>query len=443
MCKKTRDKLKCCVCQLYLSVPPVTRTQKGFCCGRCSRKSQEREALYETAVENLKFPCRYQNNGCMVAMQFGRNSLKTHETICDYRMFACFQEGCEVNLNKFTWLQHFKENHLNRLNVYAKEVAIKLEDNFTKRGYLVMNNQIFVVIMKYKPSFGFLAMVRLFLETSDKRDLTFKVSVRSESNSSAYFTQQGKIVFAEQKTQESDYVHITMEKLKIISPQAVVVTVKLPKRHTCTENFSFYFVCPEEHRCCPSCGNPDICPKCNKGVEVFRNSHFPNHAIAECCNKFYGCKYKAQLYEVLQHEKKCSIYPCPLQGKGCTKRFIKQEIFQHVHIDHNTPDLIHNTISVRLVDKQGVNSYFFSLGGTEIIILVFHWIVDCNLKVRFDALFKITETNLVGAFYILNGVQKYKIECWDYFISTKELTVIPAPTTDFTISLKREDFRNV
>lgn len=440
--KKTRDKLKCCICQLYLSVPPITRTQKGFCCGRCSRTSQEREILYETAVENLRFPCRYLNNGCMVTMMFGRNALKHHENLCDYRTFGCFQEGCEVNLNKFTWLNHFKEHHLNRLNVNTLEVTFKLEDNITKRSYIVVNNQIYAVTIKFRSSFGFLALVRFFLETGDKKDSTFKVSIRSQSNSSAYFTQQGKIALAGQTAADSDYVHIKMDKLKTIDKQeAFVAKVKLPEKHSCTEYVPFYFICPEEHRCCPSCGNADTCPKCNKSVEVLRNSNPPYYDTAECCNKFYGCKYRAKLHEVLVHEKTCTIYFCPLQCNGCNKRFIKQEMFQHVYIDHQTPNLLLDSIPVLLSDKQSVRSYFFSLNSMEFIVLVYYWIKESRLKVRFDVLYKTTKSHLVGAFNILSDTLNYKIECWDYYSSSKEPTVIPAPTTDFTISLKLEDFR--
>lgn len=86
------EKLVCCQCNCYLSIPPVylSMTEENIC-GRCvsyyEREKTElhlctRNEVYEITIALFAFPCRYAKDGCPVKLPI--NLMKAHEETCKY-----------------------------------------------------------------------------------------------------------------------------------------------------------------------------------------------------------------------------------------------------------------------------------------------------------------------------------------------------------------------
>lgn len=90
-------KLRCSLCDGYLSVSPVMVSTESQICGRCFRILPEqakrkyvRETGLEAVAEILTFPCRYRGQGCAFRVHF--DEAEDHERECPHRRFAQTEE---------------------------------------------------------------------------------------------------------------------------------------------------------------------------------------------------------------------------------------------------------------------------------------------------------------------------------------------------------------
>lgn len=82
------DKLKCKLCGLLLTVPPISATNTGFFCGRCPKQIGSLSVnIYETIAEEMLFPCRYRPQGCFDV--FSIKTMKQHEDTCKKKTLNC------------------------------------------------------------------------------------------------------------------------------------------------------------------------------------------------------------------------------------------------------------------------------------------------------------------------------------------------------------------
>lgn len=81
---ETAKELKCCSCECYLSVGPITindSESNGYICGRCPAGSNNLvNKTFETLAMTYTFPCRYDSNGCTVKLPFGTPMIE-HEIV--------------------------------------------------------------------------------------------------------------------------------------------------------------------------------------------------------------------------------------------------------------------------------------------------------------------------------------------------------------------------
>lgn len=91
-------KLKCKLCGLLLTVPPISATNNGFFCGRCPKQMGSfPDNIYETLAEELLFPCRYESQGCCDV--FSLKTMKKHEDTCSNRTLNCSMKKTEPTQN--------------------------------------------------------------------------------------------------------------------------------------------------------------------------------------------------------------------------------------------------------------------------------------------------------------------------------------------------------
>lgn len=83
------ENLFCSSCGYPLSVGPITKTAKGYQCGRCPKEdTSEHLTIYESIARAYLFPCKYKMYGCHEILHFGMETTE-HEDSCDKRAWHC------------------------------------------------------------------------------------------------------------------------------------------------------------------------------------------------------------------------------------------------------------------------------------------------------------------------------------------------------------------
>ena len=112
---------KCCHCENYLTVGPLSLTPDGKdLCGRCVNHWAEMN-VEETLVRNWKLeniikeiglPCTYYDVGCKRALKWGE--VREHEGFCVHRSYNCPAtpyDSCQTVLPAKDLYNHFEEKH--------------------------------------------------------------------------------------------------------------------------------------------------------------------------------------------------------------------------------------------------------------------------------------------------------------------------------------------
>lgn len=76
------DKLKCDLCNGYLSVGPISSNEEKFACGRCN-PGWPHNTIYEQLAQFMLFPCSYCDE------QLAWSSMEKHESRCRQNVILC------------------------------------------------------------------------------------------------------------------------------------------------------------------------------------------------------------------------------------------------------------------------------------------------------------------------------------------------------------------
>lgn len=109
------QQLACSSCGLPISFGPVTRSSKGYQCGRCPNENAEQNLIYEALAVASKylFPCKYKISGCDVLLPFGK-PMEDHEATCPKILYKCPiapRQECDWKGTFSTIEGHFKAIH--------------------------------------------------------------------------------------------------------------------------------------------------------------------------------------------------------------------------------------------------------------------------------------------------------------------------------------------
>ena len=163
--KEVVKKLRCFVCNKYLSCGPMKQENGNLICGRCNSSDLNTglQMAFQKIMENFKFPCQYDEQGCEEHLLF--NTSIEHETTCRYRTLHCPVNSCSSLLYFSEFYGHFTEFHKN-LVVTDGQFTLKLDDNSDCNLLMVQNNT--TIVIKYFYDFH---TKRLRLEVASEPDL--------------------------------------------------------------------------------------------------------------------------------------------------------------------------------------------------------------------------------------------------------------------------------
>ncbi|KAF5285363.1 hypothetical protein FQR65_LT13253 [Abscondita terminalis] len=140
-------KLKCNMCQAYLSCGPIKMQKNNYICGRCTvTKGCEvvMQPLFENAMANFTFPCKFDKEGCLQQIPF--NSSQLHESSCIFRTLPCPALECTRTVCASKIYEHFSTCH-SHLIIENNQIKLDLLTSLNKN--LLINQSNYVAIVKY------------------------------------------------------------------------------------------------------------------------------------------------------------------------------------------------------------------------------------------------------------------------------------------------------
>ncbi|KAF5296141.1 hypothetical protein FQR65_LT10311 [Abscondita terminalis] len=161
------DELECPVCNNYM-MPPIFVCPTGHSiCNSCKIKIQNcplcrsvlqstRNFTLEKLASTVKYPCKYQDLGCM--MTLNHEQVGNHHAICSYGKRRCpmkFFALCDVNNTFSDLIGHLNEKHTHYIVktnfMYSREIV----GNVTTSYWItIFENEIFVICCEHSKTTG-------------------------------------------------------------------------------------------------------------------------------------------------------------------------------------------------------------------------------------------------------------------------------------------------
>ncbi|KAG5900055.1 hypothetical protein JTB14_016029 [Gonioctena quinquepunctata] len=181
------EKLKCKLCDGYLSVSPISGSTGSYTCGRCDPSADTNE-LYEELARHLSFPCSYES--CKIKISW--NDVGNHEKICPHRTITCPVCYCEAKLETRMVFSHFNTSHeefkhsdnvkgdvLKLKSIYVPLERVHFVD-FKKSYYLVfirLNNHFVGNSLRYQLTMGVFSLCK-----NDNQHVQYQVVLELQSS---------------------------------------------------------------------------------------------------------------------------------------------------------------------------------------------------------------------------------------------------------------------
>lgn len=392
----TLQKLRCCLCNDYLSQFPVLVCKEiGSVCGRCPVLHDEnpiRNRAYETIAETLSFPCRYSTLGCLELLT--PKHLVEHEETCTYRQYFCpfMPSGCcPWQGPSSELLAHFQEKH----NIFILEENL-FEMDFTAKyseNYLLCELQnLFVVHKKCDVNENLFWCAISYIgarKIAERYNFQLILSVKGNEECSFSFPAVPIRCFTNPNIDKTNSVEINADVImkELNNPANVICTIailrkQVEKNENNQKNLSekrmisvesieedilsdlecpicFEFMVPPIYQCeighsvCGFCkSNVNECPSCKQSIRGTRNFHLEritNRIKYYCKYRDYGCLFITSAKDIKQHETECKYgpYKCPLHDYTlCNWKGKLSDVMQHVHHSHDDNVLELDTVTV-------------------------------------------------------------------------------------------------
>lgn len=352
-------KLKCSLCEFYLSIFPIYIKKDGNnpICGRCKVPNDDyiRDEAYEVIAQFLVFSCAEEKNGCLEHMS--PLSLKDHEHTCIWRKWDCPSKNftfCEWRGANKELIAHFVEMH-DKLVLKNQEFEINFLSS--EKGIMLMwsNDKLFLVKIEVDSKTGtFTCSCTQIIIKNNLENFNYFVQIKTTSfshNCSIRSTTPTK----------DDQTTITIHEIKDLLEDSLVVTVvihivttapidkrsenkvdwQLLKTLKCLVCLEYcckpIYQCKNGHSICNQC-KPKFqnCVLCKAAIQSSRNITLEEIAKwmrYPCKYHKTGCSISLKFHEIKHHEKSCDYgsIECPVAEKDkCVQKITKANIMRHV-----------------------------------------------------------------------------------------------------------------
>jgi E3 ubiquitin-protein ligase SIAH1 len=333
----------CAICEHLLMVPVMMIENVGNVCGKCfrSRNVEKGKSLpntkLDTILQELKFPCKFETEGCDVEVIYG--DLKDHEEKCIFRTVECVmpKSDCEWKGKLVDLLKHFKEEHAKHVitspygifsfeNTIAKSAnVVKLLSNKNKTYILKITEdedgkslQHFILDIKSNPEDE--ELVVKYVGKTDQHKLKVK---RLSFNSLHYQHTAKKIKLStlrEIAAASEENIMVTIKPAKCIFKNMNDEILKQLECPVCKELMRPPIrLCNTGHSLCSSCHQKlNECPICR---QPWSSSSQPFGINSQPCSSSRNFCLEGITPSVQ--------YPCAYSQFGCCATFLGKEIAHH------------------------------------------------------------------------------------------------------------------
>lgn len=192
---------ECPVCFQYMH-PPIHTCDKGHCicktckpkvtnCPQCRSSSFYRCFAMERIHSKLKFPCKYDKDGCQITT-FDFANIEEHETLCLYnstRTCPLAQNPCNWNGKYGEMLKHIQDKH-SRLIASEDTFVAPLDSSATKIeiAFIKKYDHVFQIILNRNLDFS--EIVVQFVGSPDEAEkYTYKTEIFKNKKKSWIITE--------------------------------------------------------------------------------------------------------------------------------------------------------------------------------------------------------------------------------------------------------------
>ncbi|XP_030767621.1 uncharacterized protein LOC115891313 [Sitophilus oryzae] len=382
------DKLRCHLCNLYLSVFPIYINDKGneFICGRCNVQHEDkyiRDGSYEDIAQYIIFPCAHSVNGCK--QQMCPQKLALHELCCAFRKLDCPNRSysdCvwKGSINKLR--DHFENSHR---ALFINDGKFEINFNNSLREYLLFftENELFLVKKEIDSINGiFSCSVKHVIQIEDSKKYNYSLRIETAnqffnfhecSKRTVSIANEEKISFSNEfineqlSYPETIIINVIIDEMEIQKSQIA----NIPKIEDSNTNLAIFnelecpicyeymlppiFQCLSGHSICNIC-KPKIvfCSICKGNIKYTRNFTLENLVTQlsyPCKYSKVGCPIALKAGSIEQHQDLCEFgsYECPLaKMENCIKKLNKNEINRHIETEHESYLLKFNKVNVTL-----------------------------------------------------------------------------------------------
>lgn len=335
------QQLACSSCAFPIAFGPVTRSSKGYQCGRCPQENTEQNLIYEALAVASKylFPCKYKNSGCEVLLPFGE-SMKDHEKSCPKILYKCQlapEQKCDWK-GTFSAIEgHFKATH-SAIILEDLKMEVNLGGTTEIRfAYFYRSIIFFLIDVNFDKEQGLtVELMRVLkhakVEAPVNEDYTMVLynkddKLSSSRNVGKYFLDNNSVKLANNNvinTALLNYITTTtIDKKSIVN-----IELQLP----------------------PS---------------SFISNEVSAQALFACKNRMYGCNWLDSFNKIQQHESTCYAFGCPLGKRVCDWRGTRASVRNHCQDAHYFNTCVSPVVKLSEILSSGESTFFYVTATTN------------------------------------------------------------------------------
>lgn len=361
--------LRCLKCQKYLSYFPIYQRfhPQGSICGRCPIETGlERNVIYEEVALVQKFPCCYDENGCLENLY--PTEVPIHEEICRFRTYDCpFNGSIKCNWTgvvKNLW-DHFKVRHA-IYTIQSNRFQVDLVGNYNENYLLNFEEELYIVNQSNSKGNIFSCNVFYLGSNTNARNYIYKITFQNASKEEIEYVVCKKL--EEETSLKRDFIIKTLK-----NPSIIVAYIQIAKLEDDNEDqfeevqwellnelecsCCFEYMLPPIRQCitghsiCSKCKeSQSVCPTCTKDFKDTVNitlGKLIEHLTYPCKNE--GCKFTCKAKDIEMHQANCphSKFKCPLHDyENCNQEIPYVKLYDHILDSHYENLLEMDTISI-------------------------------------------------------------------------------------------------
>ncbi|KAJ3644483.1 hypothetical protein Zmor_022208 [Zophobas morio] len=393
-------KLKCCVCNNYLSYFPISLCSNGQnLCGRCNPPKNttcQQNQSFEILCQSVKFPCRYHSEGCLEELV--PNEVPQHERTCVFREFKCVvtkPPSCNWSGSLPALLKHSQDKHS---NIFLKngEFELDLTRSENQDYFLEHDDTLVIFTGKFNSDSKTLNCALYSNQYQSVEGVSCQLSMRSGKTTlsqemyltsfeaqtfSELFLQSlcggkkegillGKICIGNETVKDGNDAELT----DITKDPGMLEILKCFKCHNLVQSPVFrHFYSGQLYMVCSKCKRTDYSACCKNSALKSDLEDFPLRKILTytqfpCPNQQSGCLYTDKYQKMYAHAQLCQYFTgkCILDP-SCTWLGLVKDSVDHIVANHQQ-SFISLGVEVEMTSQDPdkckfikIREYFFKL----------------------------------------------------------------------------------